>query len=136
MEINTLPSLGAKVSRRQALLASSVALLTPAVLVACGGSSNDPPKVTLFVTPNGGKVGATISLLVEVESDIGIKEVIIYRITSNAETVVTTFNTKPYFLQTTIPDAATGTVIEYKARAKDSDDQTTDSSKVSITVSA
>jgi hypothetical protein len=136
MQTSTLPSVGVKVDRRQALLASSVALLTPAVLVACGGTNNDAPEVTLYVTPNGGKVGATISLSVEVESDIGIKEVIIYRITSNAESVITTFNTKPYLVQTTIPDAATGTVIEYKARAKDSDDQTTDSSKVSITVSA
>ncbi len=136
MEINTLPSLGSMVSRRQALLTSSVALLAPAVLVACGGSSNDAPKVTLYATASGGKVGTSFSLSADVESDIGIKEVIFYRITSNSENVIATFTAKPYLLQTTIPDGTAGTTIQYKARAKDSDDQTTDSSNVSITVTA
>jgi hypothetical protein len=135
--MNNLPRQGAVVNSRRTLLnAFSLALLMPAALVACGGFSNDAPAVTLFVTPNGGKVGASFTLLAEVESDIGINEVIFYQTTSNAEIVIATLTTKPYLVQTTTTDAAAGTVIEYKARAKDSDDQTTDSNKVSITVNA
>jgi hypothetical protein len=135
MKINTLPSQGSKVTRRQALLASSAAMLTPAVLVACGGTSYDAPKVTLYATISGGAVGASFSLSVDVESEIDIKEVNIYRTTSNSEILLATFNAKPYLTQTTIPAGTAGTTIQYKARAKDSDDQTTDSSNVSITVS-
>jgi hypothetical protein len=136
MEINTLPSQDSKVTRRQALLTSSVALLTPAVLVACGGTSYDAPKVTLYATISSGAVGATFSLSVDVESEIDIKEVNIYLTTSNSETPVATFNAKPYLTQTIIPAGTAGTTIQYKARAKDSDDQTSDSNNVSITVSA
>jgi hypothetical protein len=137
MKINTLPRAGSTADSRRAFLAtSSLALLAPSVLVACGGTSGDAPKVTLYATISSGKVGASFSLSAEVESDNGIKEVNIYRITSNSELLLATFNSKPYLVQTTIPDGTAGTTIEYKARAKDDEDQTTDSSKVSIAVSA
>jgi hypothetical protein len=136
METNTLPISGHNLSRRQVLSASSVALLAPAALVACGGTSNDAPKVTLYATVSSGAVGASFSLSVDVESDIDIKEVNIYRATSNSEIPLATFNAKPYLTQTIIPAGTAGTTIQYKARAKDSDDQTTDSSSVSITVNA
>jgi hypothetical protein len=137
MKINTLTRPGNTVdSRRAFLAASSLALLVPTVLVACGGTSGDAPEVTLYPSISSGSVGTSFALSAEVESDNGIKEVSIYRITSNSELLLATFNSKPYLLQTTIPDGTAGTTIEYMARAKDDEDQTTDSAKVSITVSA
>jgi hypothetical protein len=137
MKINALTRPDSTVESRRAFLAtSSLALLVPTVLVACGGTSGDAPEVTLYATISSGSVGASFSLSADVESDNGTKEVSIYRITSNSELLLATFNNKPYLVQVTIPDGTAGTTIEYMARAKDDEDQTTDSAKVSITVSA
>jgi hypothetical protein len=140
MKINTSPQSGSLPDNRRGFLSiSSVALLIPATLLACGGAGNDdPPIVSLYATISSGSVGALFSLFAEAEAndDSAIKEVSFYRITSNSEILLATYAGKPYLLQTTIPDGTAGTTIEYLARAKDTDDQTADSSKVSITVNA
>jgi hypothetical protein len=117
MKINTLTRPGSTVDSRRAFLATS-------------------SEVTLYPSISSGSVGTSFALSAEVESDNGIKEVSIYRTTSNSELLLATFNSKPYLLQTTIPAGTAGTTIEYMARAIDDEDQTTDSAKVSITVSA
>jgi Bacterial Ig domain len=136
MKNNTLVQVGSMTNGRRTFLAKScLAVVAPSALAACGGAGDDL-KVTLYATISSGKVGASFSLSAEVESDNGISEVNFYRVTSNSKILLATFTGKPYLLQTTIPDGTAGTTIEYMARAEDDEDQTTDSAKVSITVSS
>jgi hypothetical protein len=129
---------GSLAIRRKFLAASGAALLLPPLLAACGGGDTDEPSITLFATISSGSVGAVFSLSAEAEVDdeLDVSEVTLYRVTSNSEILLATFTSKPYLLQTSIPDGTAGTSIEYLARVTDSDGQTADSAKVTIAVNA
>jgi hypothetical protein len=140
METNSLSTANCfdkdSASRRKFLAASSLALLTPVLLTACGGGDSDPPTITLYSTISGGAVGTAFSLSAEADDDDGIEKVEFFRVTSGAEQLLITFTAKPYLYSSTIPEGTAGTTIEYMARVTDTDDQTTDSNKISITVSS
>jgi hypothetical protein len=115
----------------------SILATTGAWLSGCGGG-DDPPTVSLAVTPTTGREGDAISLSVQAEadSDLSIAEVSFYRVTDSADILLATFVSSPYLLQTTIPTGTAGTTIQYGARATDSDGQTTNSVLVAVTVSS
>ena len=118
---------------RRTALSLALATTLGSLLAACGGSANEPPKVTLAAAPSGGVVGEVITLVAAAEDDDGVKEVRFYRIDVGTEALLATVTTSPYLFQTTIPVGAVGTVT-YLARAVDGDDETSDSNTVSVTV--
>jgi Bacterial Ig domain len=123
------------IARRRLLATSALAFMPAALLSACGGGESDPPSIALYSTITGGAVGTAFSLSADADDDDGIKKVEFFRVKSGSEELLITFTAKPYLYQTTIPTGTAGTTIEYRARVTDSDDQTTDSNKISITVS-
>jgi Bacterial Ig domain len=123
-------------ARRRFMATSALALLPAALLSACGGGSGDPPTITLYASITGGAVGTSFSLSADADDDDGVTEVNFYRVTSNSEILLATFSSKPYLLQLEIPTGTNGTTIQYMARVEDTDEETTNSNTVSITVSA
>jgi hypothetical protein len=124
-----------QLTRRRLMAASAAALLPTSLLTACGGGDSDPPTIALYGTITGGAVGAAFSLSADADDDDGIEKVEFFRVKSGSEELLVTFTAKPYLYSTTIPTGTAGTTIEYRARVTDTDDQTTDSNKISISVS-
>lgn len=109
------------------------ALAGAGVAAGCGGGDQEPPTVRLFSIPSSGVVGETITLSAVAEDDERVTEVRVYRVATNSETLLATFSTEPYLLQTEIPAGATGSVI-YRARATDNEGLETQSNDLSILV--
>jgi Bacterial Ig domain len=124
-----------QLTRRRLMAASAVALLPASLLTACGGGDSDPPTIALYGTITSGAVGAAFSLSADADDDDGIEKVEFFRVKSGSEELLVTFTAKPYLYSTTIPTGTAGTTIEYRARVTDTDDQTTDSNKILISVS-
>jgi hypothetical protein len=123
-----------KTAGRRQFLLTSAALAGAGVAVAgCGGGDKEPPTVRLYAIPTSGVVGDTITLSAVAEDDERVAEVRVYRVASNSETLLATFSSEPYLLQTAIPAGATGTVV-YRARATDNEGLEASSADLSITV--
>lgn len=133
---NTLQMCNDHMVRRKLLGISALAFLPAGLLSACGGGDSDPPTIALYATINGGVVGTAFSLSADADDDDGIEKVEFFRIRNGSEELLITFTAKPYLYATEIPTGTAGTTIEYRARVTDTDDQTTDSNKISINVSA
>jgi hypothetical protein len=136
MAFNLSPLKSEQTARRNLLRVSALAFLPASLLAACGGGDSDPPSITLYSTISGGAVGTEFSLSAEADDDDGIEKVEFFRIRNGSEELLITFTAKPYLYATEIPTGTAGTTIEYRARVTDSDDQTTDSNTVSISVSS
>jgi hypothetical protein len=70
------------------------------------------------------------------DDDDGISKVEFFRVTSGSEELLITFTAKPYLYATQIPKGAAGTSLQYRARATDQDDLTSDSNTIVINASA
>ena len=118
---------------RRRFLVSTAALAGAGVAAGCGGSGKEPPTVRLYAIPTSGAVGDTITLSAIAQDDERVSEVRLYRVASNSETLLATFTSEPYLLQTVIPTGATGSVV-YRARATDNEGLQATSADLSITV--
>jgi Bacterial Ig domain len=123
----------APLSERRHFLLTSFGVAAGALVGACGGSDSDAPSITLAAIPTSGVVGATITLSATADDDESVTEVRFYRIGTNSEELLATFDASPYLFQTTIPTGATDSVT-YRATAVDDDDQEVDSNEVIVTV--
>jgi Bacterial Ig domain len=123
-----------QIARRKLLRISALAFLPVSLLGACGGGDSDPPTITLYSTITGGAIGTAFSLSAEADDDDGIEKVEFFRIRNGSEELLITFTAKPYLYATAIPTGTAGTTIQYRARVTDTDDQTTDSNTIDISV--
>jgi Bacterial Ig domain len=128
------PVSAARLTRRRLFAISLVPPLGSSLLVACGGGGSEDPTISLAAIPLSGAEGAVITLSAQADDDDGIKEVSFYRVTDTLEVLLATYTAAPFLFQTTIPAGTAGTTIQYLARAKDTDDNTADSARISITV--
>jgi Bacterial Ig domain len=131
--------------RFDGVLWGAAAVLLVAALAGCGGglqlgigtNSNDPPSVTLVAGAASGVRGNALVLFADASDDDAVARVVFHRVNDdNSSTELGTDSSRPYSLEVTLPDAATitGTSVRYFARAVDSDDETTDSATVSVTL--
>jgi hypothetical protein len=118
---------------RRTFLLSAAALAGAGVAAGCGGGDKESPTVRLYAIPTSGAVGDTITLSAMAQDDERVSEVRVYRVASNSETLLATFSSEPYLLQTAIPAGATGSVV-YRARATDNEGLEATSSDLSIAV--
>jgi hypothetical protein len=127
MSTPTDPSPG----RRRLFLLSAAAVAGTAA--GCGGGDQVPPTVRLYAIPTSGVIGDTITLSAVAQDDERVSEVRVYRLAGNSETLLATFSSEPYLLQTDIPPGSIGSVT-YRARATDNQGLEAQSNDLSITV--
>ena len=127
-------------ARRGALVklfaAACTAVTAPAAITACGGEDDELPTITLAAVPLSGREGATIALAADAEDNEGIESVSFYRIVGTATVLLATFTGGPFLFQTILPTGTAGTTVQYFARVTDTNNETVESTRVSITVTS
>lgn len=120
---------------------SLVALAAAVAVAGCGGSislgfghyNDNPPSVSLVVSPTSAARGDTLRLLAAASDDYGVVAVEFYRVDPGGTTLLGSDAAPPYQLDTTVPAGASANV-QYVARAVDDVGQRTDSAAVVVVV--
>jgi hypothetical protein len=97
------------------------------------GPDDDPPSVSLAVSPSVASRGETIGLVAAAADDFRVIEVEFYRLEVGGQTFLGRDGSAPYALDTVVPTGASGEV-RYLARAIDDARQVGESQPVSVTV--
>jgi hypothetical protein len=96
-------------------------------------TDDDPPDVSLAVSPSSAPPGSTLTLAAAASDDDDVERVDFYRMSGGGATYLGSDHSAPYALTTVLPDT-TASSVSYFARAVDSWGQTTDSEWVGVTV--
>ncbi len=97
------------------------------------GPADDPPSVSLAVSPASAARGETIGLVAAAVDDYRVVEVVFYRLGVGGDTLLGRDSSAPYALDTVIPVAA-GSEVRYFARAIDDAGQVGESQTVAVAV--
>jgi len=97
------------------------------------GPDDDPPSVSLAVSPSTASRGETIGLVAAAADDYRVVEVEFYRLDFGGSTFLGRDGSAPYALDTVVP-AGAGGEVRYLARAIDDARQTGESQPVSVIV--
>jgi hypothetical protein len=121
-------------------LRTAIAIAAATLLSGCHagfylgiGPGDDPPSVSLAVSPATAARGDTVGLVAAAADDFRVVEVAFYRADSGGNTLLGRDSTAPYALDTVIPAGATSEV-RYFARATDDAGQVGESQTVAVTV--
>ncbi|BDI04268.1 Ig-like domain-containing protein [Sphaerotilus microaerophilus] len=96
-------------------------------------TDDDPPSVSLAVSPSSAPPGSTLTLAAAASDDDYVERVDFYRMSGGGAAYLGSDHGSPYALTTVLPET-TASSVSYFARAVDSWGQTTDSEWVSVTV--
>ena len=133
--LNPASTINARLSR--VVRATSQAL--PALLLAaCSGSvtvtiGNEPPAISLVAAPLTLSVPDNISLSAAATDNVGIREVLFYRLVENTPAQLAQMTTAPYQTTVALGRADNGSV-RFFARAFDNEGASTDSAIITVTV--
>lgn len=97
------------------------------------GPGDDPPSVSLAVSPAFAAPGETISLVAAASDDYVVVEVRFLRLDIGGNTLLSRDSSAPYALDTVLPAGASGQV-RYLAQALDDAGQVGESQVVAVTV--
>jgi hypothetical protein len=115
-------------------VAASLAGCGGGVWIGIGDGFDDPPDVSVAVTPESARAGDTLRLVAAAADDFGISRVSFFRIESDGtSSLLTRDDVAPFQVDTVLP-ATSATVVRYFARAVDDVGQVADSATVSVTV--
>lgn len=131
---------------KHGLRGGGVAVLTMALLCACGGGlyvgvgvstdddDNAPPVVSLVASQNSARAGDLLKLVVAAADASGIDEVAFYRLDAGVPTLLGTDVASPFEWQEVVP-FVDGSTLSYFVRATDRSGQRGDSNTVTVSVS-
>ena len=118
----------------------AIALAAATLLYGCQagfylgiGPGDDPPSVSLAVSPSAAARGDTVGLVAAATDDFRVVEVAFYRADTSGNVLLGRDSSAPYALDTAIPAGASGEV-RYFARATDDAGQVGESQTVAVTV--
>jgi hypothetical protein len=97
------------------------------------GPGDNPPSVSLAVSPATAARGDTVGLVAAAADDFRVVEVAFYRADVGGNTLLGRDSTAPYALDTVIP-AGASSEVRYFARATDDAGQVGESQTVTVTV--
>lgn len=97
------------------------------------GDDDEPPSVSLAVSPASAPAGAVVRLVAAASDDFGIDRVEFFRVDGALSTRLAIDGSAPYQLDTTLPGGAVSTV-QYFARAVDDVGQSRDSDLVTVSI--
>jgi hypothetical protein len=127
-------------SRLRLLSAVVATAIGTAPIAGCGasfylgiGPDDDPPSVSLAVSPVSAAPGETIGLVAAAADDYHVVEVAFYRLDLGGDTLLGRDSNAPYALDTVLPAGASGEV-RYVAQAIDDAGQVGESQTVTVTV--
>jgi len=123
-------------TRRRTVVLTVIALLLAGCNVGAYidiGPNDDPPSVSLAVSPASAARGDTISLVAAAADDYRVVEVTFYRIDIGGDTLLGRDGGAPYALETVVPAGASGEV-RFFARAIDDAGQVGESQVLAVTV--
>lgn len=95
------------------------------------GDDDEPPSVSLAVSPDSASAGASVQLVAAASDDFGIDRVEFFRVDGAMSTRIVIDGSEPYQVDTTLPIGAT-TSVQYFARAVDDVGQVRDSDLVTV----
>ena len=107
--------------------------LSIGVGIGFGGLDDDPPEVSLAVTPTTAAPGDALQLVAAATDDYGVDLVRFFRVDGATAVLLGTDGSAPYRLDTTVPGGAGGS-LQFYARAIDAAGQGRDSALVTVTV--
>lgn len=119
-----------------------LALALSLALAACGGSislgfgghfDDDPPSVSLAVSPTSAARGDALQLVAAASDDFAVTAVEFYRVDAGGHTLLGSDLAAPYRLDTVVPAGAGGS-LQFFARAIDDVSQRSDSAVVTVAV--
>jgi hypothetical protein len=122
------------------MIATAAAAIATTPMAGCGasfylgiGPDDDPPSVSLAVSPVSAAPGETIGLVAAASDDYRVVEVMFYRLDPGGNTPLGRDGSAPYALDTVLPAGASGEV-RYVAQAIDDAGQAAESQTVAVTV--
>lgn len=101
--------------------------------IGVGGFDDDPPEVSLAVTPTSAAPGGALELVAAATDDYGVDRVRFFRVDGATAVLLGTDSSAPYRLETMVPGGASGS-LQFYARAIDEAGQGRDSALVTVTV--
>ena len=126
--------------RLRLLIAAAATVVASVPIAGCGagfyfgiGPNDDPPNVSLAVSPASAAPGETIGLVAAAADDYHVVEVTFYRLDLGGNTLLGRDSSAPYAIETVLPAGASGEV-RYLAQAIDDAGQVGESQTVAVTV--
>jgi hypothetical protein len=127
-------------SRLRFLLVAAATTIASAPIAGCGadfyfgiGPDDDPPNISLAVSPASAARGEAIGLVAAASDDYRVVEVTFYRLDPGGDTLLGRDSSAPYALETVMPAGASGEV-QFVAQAIDDAGQVGESQTVVVTV--